>query len=80
MNSTTRDFAVGVDANYEVGPLHCAAIGDSRSDERLFEVIGLGVAFNASARLRQEAQASVEGGDVRLVVPVLDAWLAQSSR
>jgi phosphoserine phosphatase len=75
-----RDFALALAAKYNVDLGHCAAVGDSRSDEPLFAVVGLGVAFNGSARLRELAGASVEGEDIRAVLPALDQWLTATPR
>lgn len=70
-----RDFAAGVARGLGLSPTACAAIGDSWSDLPLFEVVGMSIAFNANAGARAAAQASVEGTDLRAVLPVLDKWL-----
>jgi phosphoserine phosphatase len=70
-----RDFAVSVAAELGVELRHCAAVGDSRSDLPLFAEVGTAVAFNATAAARACAHASVDGSDLRDILPVLAAWL-----
>jgi phosphoserine phosphatase len=72
-----RDFALSVAAEIGAEPGHCAAVGDSRSDLPLFAEVGMAVAFNATAAVREVAHASVAGNDLRYVLPVLDAWLRE---
>ncbi|GAA3265971.1 hypothetical protein GCM10020218_002460 [Dactylosporangium vinaceum] len=74
--SDKRDFGLALAAEMSVDVLHCAAVGDGRSDVPLFGVVGLAVAFNASAQARQAAHVSVEGGDLRAVLPALEEWLS----
>jgi phosphoserine phosphatase len=54
----------------------CAAVGDGRSDVPLFTEIGLAIALNATpAAARATAHVSVDGTDLRTVLPLLSAWL-----
>jgi phosphoserine phosphatase len=69
-------FALRVAAELGVHPMRCAAVGDSRSDLPLFAAVGLAVAFNATPAARAAAHASVDGPDLRGVLPPLAAWLA----
>jgi phosphoserine phosphatase len=71
-----RDFAVTVARSLDLAPTSCAAVGDSRSDLPLFEIVGLRVGFNASAPVRAVADAAVEGTDLRAVLPAIDRWLS----
>ncbi len=73
-----RDFAVGVAQWLGLSLTACVAIGDSRSDLPLFEVVGLSIGFNASAPVRAVADAAVEGSDLRAVLPVLSKWRSGS--
>ena len=70
-----RDFAVSVAAELGVDLTRCAAIGDSRSDLPLFAEVGLAIAFNATSTARAAAHASVDGADLRDVLPLLVSWL-----
>ena len=71
-----RDFAVGVAAELGVKLGRCAAVGDGRSDVPLFAMVGLAIAFNANPATRAAAHVSVDGTDLRAVLPLLGAWLA----
>lgn len=73
-----RDFALGVAAGIGAEMRHCAAIGDGRSDVPLFTEVGMAVAFNATAAARAAAHASVDGNDLRNVLPALQAWLNET--
>jgi len=70
-----RDFAVRVAAQQGVDLMRCAAIGDSRSDLPLFAEVGLAIALNGTSAARAAAHASVDGGDLRVVLPLLTSWL-----
>jgi phosphoserine phosphatase len=41
----------------------------------LFAEVGLAIALNATPAARAAAHVSVDGTDLRAVLPVLDAWL-----
>jgi len=66
-----RDFALARARELGLTPRSCGAVGDSRSDLPLFASVGLSVAFNASATARQAADVTVDGDDLRAVLPVL---------
>jgi phosphoserine phosphatase len=70
-----RDFAVSVAAELNVDPKRCVAVGDGRSDVPLFAAVGLAIAFNATPAARAAAHVSIDGTDLRAVLPLLDAWL-----
>lgn len=72
-----RDYAMAVAQDLGLSLQQCAAIGDSRSDLPLFGAVGLGVAFNASADLRNAADSIIVGDDVSLAIPILDRWLSR---
>ncbi len=63
-----RDFAISVAAELGVELSCCAAVGDGRSDVPLFAEVGVAIALNA-------AHVSINGTDLRAVLPILDAWL-----
>ncbi|MFC8351084.1 HAD family hydrolase [Streptomyces sp. NPDC057280] len=66
-----RDCALAQARELGLASRSCAAVGDSRSDLPLFASVGLSVAFNASARAREEATVTVDDDDLRGVLPVL---------
>jgi phosphoserine phosphatase len=71
-----RDFALRFAAANGVPATRCAAVGDSRSDEPLFEAVGFSVAFNSSSSsLLNRANVSVVGNDLRQIVPLIEPWL-----
>jgi phosphoserine phosphatase len=69
-----RDFAVRTAAELGVGPARCAAVGDARSDLPLFAAVGLAIALNGTEAARAAAHVSVDGPDLRAVLPHLEAW------
>ena len=68
-------FAQAVAAELGVDPAHCAAVGDSRSDLPLFAEVGLAIGFNATPAACAAAHQTVEGNDLRAVLPVFATWL-----
>ncbi|MER5177583.1 HAD-IB family phosphatase [Streptomyces sp. NPDC002896] len=73
-----RDFALAQVRDLGLAPHACAAVGDSRSDLPLFASVGLSVAFNASAGARAAATVTVDGDDLRSVLPVLSRLVTAS--
>lgn len=71
-----RDFARTTAADLGFTLMHCAAVGDSRSDIPLFAEVGFSVAFNATPAARAAAHAAADGPDLQATVPHLDRWLA----
>ena len=72
-----RDFALRFAAAHQISATQCAAVGDSRSDEPLFDAVGFAVAFNASSpSLLNRADSSVVGDDLRQILPVIENWLS----
>ncbi len=70
------DFARSIARRFGFAMSACAAVGDSRSDLPLFEAVDFAVAFNASAVVRQAANAVVDGRDIAAIVPALEEWLS----
>ncbi|MFJ9786300.1 HAD family hydrolase [Amycolatopsis sp. NPDC101161] len=64
-----RDFALA----QGFAPERCVAVGDSRSDLPLFAAVGMSIGFNASPDARAVATHLVDGGDLRAIIPLLDA-------
>lgn len=73
-----RDFAVRTAADLGLPLTACAAVGDNRSDLPLFAAVGFPVAFNADSGARAVAATSVEGPDLRAVLPALAEWLGRA--
>ncbi len=72
-----RNFAVELARSAGLSLDNCAAIGDSRSDLPLFGEVGLAVAFNGDENATAVADATFFGGDLRVVLPALEAWLLE---
>jgi phosphoserine phosphatase len=73
-----RDFATAVAAELGVPLTRCAAIGDGRSDVPLFGTVGFAVALNATPAARAAAHVTVDGDDLRAVLPLLAQWLTSA--
>jgi len=59
-----------------VAPHDCAAVGACPTDGPLFGSVGLAVAFNAPSEVSALATTSVEGDDLRAVIPALQRLTA----
>ncbi|MEH0551790.1 haloacid dehalogenase [Streptomyces sp. B21-101] len=59
-----------------VAPHGCAAVGACPTDGPLFGSVGLAIAFNAPSEVSALATASVEGDDLRAVIPALQGLTA----
>lgn len=69
-----RDRAFALAAEQGVPPHRCCAIGDSRSDIPLFDVVPTSLALNAGAAARKAATAAIDTLDLTDVVPWLHKW------
>ena len=58
---------------------HTIAIGDGANDVPMLCTAGLGIAFGAPPRVREAARATVDGGDLRRILPVIAHHLDQFS-
>ena len=56
----------------------CVAVGDGANDIPMLCTAGLGVAFDAPHRVREAARASVEGKDLRAILPVVARHLDET--
>ncbi|MFI9411915.1 HAD family hydrolase [Nocardia gamkensis] len=70
-----RDFAMVQAARSGLTMRDCAAVGDSRSDLPLFESTGCRISFNGTPIVRESADYSVEGKDLRSIISILEHWL-----
>jgi len=69
-----RDRALALAAERGVSAQRCCAIGDSRSDIPLFDVLPTSLALNAGAAARAAATAAIATQDLTEVVPWLQEW------
>ncbi len=70
-----RDFALGVCHQLGVEPSRSIAIGDSRSDLPLFEVVGLSIALNGSADARARASTTLDSDSLVEAIPLIRSWM-----
>lgn len=74
-----RDFVFETCRKLGISPSMCAAVGDSRSDLPVFEVVGLSVALNATPAARKAASTRLDTEDLTAIVPVFGMWLRDSN-
>ena len=72
-----RNFALDVCHRTGVSPERCVAIGDSRSDLPLFDVVDFSIALNASADARAKASVSLDSDSITDTTPLISAWQNQ---
>lgn len=70
-----RDAALRYALTRGVPIERCCAIGDSRSDIPLFEVVPAALALNATGAARAAASSAIDTMDLSEVVPWLETWL-----
>jgi len=64
----------GISERFGVRMEECAAVGDDETSIPLFEIVGLGIAFNPySEKVEKSASVVVKGEDLRMVLPYLMA-------
>lgn len=73
-----RDFALSVCHEWGADPSRCVAIGDSRSDLPLFDIVGFSDALNASPDARLRASVTLDSGSLADVVPLIQSWITSS--
>ncbi|WP_461029029.1 HAD family hydrolase [Streptomyces sparsus] len=66
-----RDFAARRAGELDAAPEDCAAIGASAFDGPLLDLVGCGIAFNAPPDALPRATATVDGDDLRAILPLL---------
>jgi phosphoserine phosphatase len=69
-----RDRALRFAADRGVPVGRCCAIGDSRSDIPLFDVVETALALNAGPAAQDAATAVIDSDDLRAILPWLEAW------
>lgn len=70
-----RDRALALARDLDVPVERCSAVGDSRSDIPLFEVLPSALALNASPAARAAASDAMNADDLSSIIPWLDRWL-----
>ncbi|MDI9896358.1 HAD-IB family phosphatase [Rhodococcus sp. IEGM 1381] len=75
-----RDRALALAAERRIPVQQCCAIGDSRSDVPLFEVLPASLALNAGPAAREAATAAIAAQDLTAVIPWLEEWERELGR
>ncbi|MCW4012595.1 MAG: phosphoserine phosphatase SerB [Candidatus Bathyarchaeota archaeon] len=57
-----------------INPNCCVAVGDGANDIEMMRATGLSIAYNGRPRVRETAKASVEGGDLRRILPIIEEF------
>jgi phosphoserine phosphatase len=55
--------------------IHTIAVGDGANDIPMLCAAGFGIAFDAPSRVREAAHTSVDGGDLRGILPLVARYL-----
>ena len=63
-----------------VNPRNCVAVGDGANDILMMKAAGLSIAYNGREKVRETANVSVEGKDLRLVLPYIDDFINHVSQ
>ena len=63
-----------------IQPEFCIAVGDSRFDIDMFEIVGFGIAFNPNDSLIEEKSDVVIKSDTLMgILPKIDKWLSNKT-
>jgi len=57
-----------------VKPDQCVAVGDGANDIEMMRATGLSIAYNGRPKVRETAKKSVEGGDLRYILPIIEEF------
>jgi len=57
-----------------ISPEHCVSVGDGANDIEMMRATGLSIAYNGRPRVREIAKVSVEGGDLRRILPIIEEF------
>jgi phosphoserine phosphatase len=63
-----------------ISPSHCVAVGDGANDIQMMKASGLSIAFNGREKIRQAANISVTGKDLRKVLPYIEEFAENTQR
>jgi phosphoserine phosphatase len=75
---TQREFAVRRADELGVPLTDCAAVGACPAEGPLFDVVGIGIAFNAPDDVRALATTAADGDDLRTIIPALERLAART--
>lgn len=59
-----------------VNPDQCVSVGDGANDIEMMKATGLSIAYNGRLKVRKTAKKSVEGGDLRRILPIIEEFIS----
>jgi phosphoserine phosphatase len=62
-----------------INPRNCIAIGDGANDIQMMKSTGLSIAYNGREKVRETAKVSVNGNDLRLILPHIEEFVTRVS-
>jgi len=63
-----------------INPSRCVVVGDGANDIQMMKASGLSIAFNGREKVRQAANVSVTGKDLRRVLPYIEEFVENTQR
>lgn len=61
-----------------INPHRCVSVGDGANDIDMMRATGMSIAYNGREKVREAAKVSVEGGDLRRILPVIEEFITES--
>jgi phosphoserine phosphatase len=58
-----------------INPNHCVSVGDGANDIEMMKATGLSIAYNGREKVKKAAKVSVEGGDLRRILPLIEEFI-----
>ena len=63
-----------------INPRRCVSVGDGANDIQMMKATGLSIAYNGKEKVRETASVTVDGKDLRLVLPYIEKFVIQTSQ
>ena len=62
-----------------VNPNQCVSVGDGANDIEMMKATGLSIAYNGRQKVKETAKKSVEAGDLRRILPIIEEFTSTIS-
>ena len=62
-----------------VNPDQCVSVGDGANDIEMMKATGLSIAYNGRQKVKETAKKSVEAGDLRRILPIIEEFASTIS-
>lgn len=62
-----------------VNPNQCVSVGDGANDIEMMKATGLSIAYNGRQKVKETAKKSVEAGDLRRILPIIEEFASTIS-